>query len=288
MRKQWLRFMEVTHAKSTENIQAARFWGRIDSVFNYTKILFTIVTMILAYTKVPWFWVGLFATLSAVAAIVYSFLRPGDRRSKLAETSRVFRSLLMRMAKATTKEKFDYLWDELNKAITEKSIATTAVTKDVGAEWAMTPQMLACVEDEESKEMAKRVSYVGEKIPNRRHSFKAKFKSAKPVFKANKKSSSSDQNHVPASPIVHSSPAKVSSNDEEDVFEESYVSVEKVVTTDGDMSDSSQVEDSTTVEIEVVQPEVKVNIEEADDSKNFDINMEEVPLIDGDKPTVVE
>ena len=90
IRKNWLRFMEITNSKSIEHARAARHWDRVDHITNYIKIFLAVLTCILTMVKgVPVPLVGFAAALSTLATIVYAFLKPANRRQKLDQSSNV-------------------------------------------------------------------------------------------------------------------------------------------------------------------------------------------------------
>ena len=135
-------------------MKAARHWQKVNAWLNYAKIFLAALTTIFAMFKsIPNYQlvVAMCAGLTTLFTTTFAFLKPADRRQGLSESSKVFRGLMLRMARCRSLKKYEKLWEELNQAMLDEPIVQKKYTSRLASEWIMMPELSEVIVAREQK-----------------------------------------------------------------------------------------------------------------------------------------
>ena len=126
---------------------------------NIVIITLGATTTFLSLVKaVPSFVISSVAAIVTLISAIMAFMRPHDRRQIQFDSAKVFKVLMLRMARCESDDEYEIMWLELNKAIIDepflpKRFRTEEENKDI--DWKLTHelQMLITVKDRELEEV---------------------------------------------------------------------------------------------------------------------------------------
>ena len=112
-KENWKLFVESAKLKSESHLRVAQHWERIDNIINFTLILFSTMTTILALIKdhnnLPYYVTAIVSGITTLLSALSGFLQPHQRQQAQLESSKEFNALMMRMIRCVDENEFEQL-----------------------------------------------------------------------------------------------------------------------------------------------------------------------------------
>ena len=157
--KNWLSFVNMTKAKADSHSKVAQYWDSSHNMLSLSLIVLSAMTTLSTLLPITHYVAATLGAITTLLSAVAGSLAPSARRQQHMESSKGFRSLMLKMVRVETEREYEELWREYNKEmITEPFLPHKYKVKD-NADFAMTPEFDLIVKQKENEveEMVERL-----------------------------------------------------------------------------------------------------------------------------------
>ena len=146
MKENWKLFVESAKAKAESHEKVAEIWNSVHNNLSLVLIfLSAITTMLAVLTSVPALYTAGVSRVTTMLSAVFGFLQPSQRRQVQQESTKEFRSLMLRMIRCETDSEYEELWKEYNKVIMNEPFLPKKYQVAVKQEYSMTPELMIII-----------------------------------------------------------------------------------------------------------------------------------------------
>lgn len=156
MKENWKAFVESSKAKADSHMKVAQYWDNVHNGINMALILLSALVTVLSLLKdsIPFYVVAALSGITTILSAISGFLQPSQKRQMQLESSKEFRTLMLRMVRCETEREYEELWKEYNKAITGEPFVPKKFAVQFEMPYSMTPELVIVI-DEKEDEVAK-------------------------------------------------------------------------------------------------------------------------------------
>ena len=153
MKENWGLFVESTKAKADSHMKVAQYWDNIHNIINLVLILFSAITTVLSLLSddIPFYVTAAISGVTTILSAVSGFLQPSQRRQMQLESSKEFRTLMLRMVRCETEREYEELWKEYNKAIIAEPFLPKKFVVGCDMPYTMTPELVILIDEKEDE-----------------------------------------------------------------------------------------------------------------------------------------
>ena len=153
MKENWKLFVESAKSKADSHMKVAQYWDNVHNSINITLIFFSAVTTVLVLLKtyIPFFITAAVSGITTLLSAIAGFLQPSQRRQIQLESSKDFRTLMLRMIRCETESEYEELWREYNKVIVSEPFVPKKFVVDCDIPYTMTPELIIVIDEKEDE-----------------------------------------------------------------------------------------------------------------------------------------
>jgi len=141
----WASFVAMTKSKADSHAKVAQYWDSVHNVLSLSLIVLsactTLSTLLPIHVYVP-------ATLGAITTLVSAItgsLAPSAKRQQQLESSKGFRSLMLKMVRVETDRNYEELWGEYNKELIGEPFLPSKYKVKADTHFTMSPEFMLVV-----------------------------------------------------------------------------------------------------------------------------------------------
>ena len=153
MKENWTLFVESARSKANSHMQLAQYWDKVHNIINLVLIFLSAVTTIMVILKndVPFYVTSVVSGATTLLSAISGFLQPSQRRQLQLESSKEFRTLMLRMIRCETEREYEELWKEYNKSIVTEPFVPKRFAVGCDIPYSMTPELVLVIEEKEQE-----------------------------------------------------------------------------------------------------------------------------------------
>ena len=151
IKENWSSFVSMTKAKADSHGKVAQYWDSTHNIMSLSLIALSAMTTLSTLLPITHYVAATLGAITTLLSAVAGSLAPSTRRQQHMESSKGFRSLMLKMVRVETEREYEELWREYNKEmITEPFLPHKYKVKD-NADFAMTPEFDLIVKQKENE-----------------------------------------------------------------------------------------------------------------------------------------
>lgn len=147
----WLSFVNMTKAKADSHAKVAQSWDRIHNILSLTIIVLSALTTLSTLLPITHYVAATLGAITTLVSAVAGSMAPSSRRQAQMESSKGFRSLMLKMVRVETEREYEELWKEYNKELLAEPFMPHKYKVKEDTNFTMTPEFTIIVKKKEQE-----------------------------------------------------------------------------------------------------------------------------------------
>ena len=150
----------MTRAKAESHGNVAQYWDRMHNILNLLMIFLAAITTITTLLPITHYVPAAVGAITTILSAINGSLSPSSRRQAQMESSKGFRSLMLKMVRVETERNYEELWKEYNKELLGEPFLPKKYKVKAETVFSMTPEFQLIV-NEKTKEVEEAIEDSG-------------------------------------------------------------------------------------------------------------------------------
>ncbi|XP_063682473.1 uncharacterized protein LOC134817262 isoform X2 [Bolinopsis microptera] len=147
----WSSFVNMTKAKADSHGKVAQYWDSTHNIMSLSLIVLSAMTTLSTLLPITHYIPATLGAITTLLSAVAGSMSPSTRRQQQMESSKGFRSLMLKMVRVETEREYEELWKEYNKELLGEPFLPAKYRVKEGTNFTMTPEFTIIVKQKENE-----------------------------------------------------------------------------------------------------------------------------------------